>query len=766
MELPCIVDRIRYRNDNGFAILVCYLDKYSKRYTKELEKELRECIDPAKGNFVVTVSNLDAQANPEGGQFIFVGDIADSKFGKQIKSTFMYQDSPSTADGMKAFLMSLPNIKETRSKAILNKFGVDGIIDILDNNPEKLREISGLTQERINLIKKSWDQKKFMRTLYEWLTKHGIQVGLGDKIFKIWGNDAIKIIEDNPYVLAELHGIGFQTADRIAHKILVDVPLIKRITSCGKYVLSEGTNSSGHLCLPYTEFKSQIKNTVIGCNFSLGKDLSEKEITSCVANVLKTNKEDFAVIKNNETADVFVYLRSIWKREVYVAQQLWKRLENNIDDLGVTVQDIDKAELSLAKFYGKRIQLDEFQKKAIGDVFQNRVSIITGGGGSGKSTICRCIVEIAQSKKLSIRLMSPTGKAAQVLSDKTGATAETIHKSLKLMPGNDSPGEPVTQNIVIVDEISMCGMDTMNALFQALEQNPNCHIIFVGDKNQLPSVSPGNFLSDLMSTGLCKIITLEKIHRQDEDSYISLLANSISKGQIVEIPSSAKDIVWHDLNTDNFKNQINEFLTQYLENKNINDIQFISPMKKMTCGVFKLNEIIQERMAEENGETIPYQRGFNKFYKKDRVIQISNNYSKDIFNGDMGVIVDFGERIPNAKENDKLQKYIDVKFGDRLVSYYDDDIDELNLAWATTVHKFQGSQSKEIAMILNREAQIMTTKEMVYTAMTRAEKMLTIFGHMSMFKLAPTKSAITIRWTNLSWFLKEAKENKSYFVVL
>lgn len=412
--------------------------------------------------------------------------------------------------------------------------------------------------------------------------------------------------------------------------------------------------------------------------------------------------------------------------------------------------------------------LDECQKKAIVSAFTNKITIIVGPAGSGKSTICKYIYEIAKRKNMSIKMMSPTGKAAQVLSNKTGHGASTIHRGLRMLPGDSSPREDITEDILLVDEIGMCGIDTIYAMFQSMEGNLWGNMVFVGDKNQLPSVSPGNFLFDFMDTGIVNVVELDTIHRQSEDSYISVVSNEIAKGKVTPIPDNSKDITWHDLKYNTFYDDLIEFINGYVDGgSNIDDLQIISPMKKGHYGVFKINELIQEEMAKRNNSCDDFmQRQFNKFYVGDRVIQIENNYEKMIFNGDMGKIIEMGEKIVDPSKSDKKEKFITVSFYGEEVTFYGEEIDQINLAWCITVHKFQGSQSNNIVFIMANEAQIMMYKELVYTAFTRAAEKLDVFGDISMFRLAPTKSSINKRYTNFSQIIKSLKTDKHILKVL
>jgi exodeoxyribonuclease V alpha subunit len=473
----------------------------------------------------------------------------------------------------------------------------------------------------------------------------------------------------------------------------------------------------------------------------------------------------FVAVKDVKENISFIYLKMIWEREKFVAETLHSRSmipsKYQCSDI-----DLEEAEKNISFFLGREIKLDETQKQAIRSVFENRISVITGGGGTGKSTICRCIYFLARKKNLTVNMMSPTGKAAKVLSERTGGTATTIHRGLGIGPDDVLPSQSIEQEILLVDEISMAGIDTMYALMVAIESNPRANIVFVGDKNQLPSVSPGNFLSDIIKSDCANVVTLDRIHRQDEDSYISLIANDIAKGIVTMIPDNAKDITWTDLNNNTIEKEIVEFVDDYIKDGDIEDLQILSPMKNGSCGVNKLNEIVQQKMATVNGQTGKVlEREFKKFHIGDRVIQTKNNYEKEVFNGDMGFITDLGERIQDPKKSDRKEKFITIDFGDREVFYYGKDIDEVMVAWVITVHKFQGSQSKDVIMMLSSEASIMMNKELVYTGFTRAEKHLYIYGSEQMYRLAPSKSAVKRRFTNLNNLIKQLKTGEKILKV-
>jgi len=414
------------------------------------------------------------------------------------------------------------------------------------------------------------------------------------------------------------------------------------------------------------------------------------------------------------------------------------------------------------------IVLDECQKNAIRSVFNNNITVITGPAGSGKSLICKFICDIAQNCNMSVRLLSPTGKAARVLSDKTGLSAETIHRSLKMKPEDDYPREEIKNDIIIIDEFSMVGIDTIFAVMYALRENPWAHLVIVGDQNQLPSVSPGCFLKDIIESNCANVIRLDKIHRQDENSFIPLLANEVAAGKVIEIPEKANDIKWHSLNAaETFDITLRKIVKNFAKENNLDDLQTVTFMYKGVYGINKSNEIIQEVASElNNTKNTAFKRQFDTFYVGDRVVQCHNNYTKSIFNGDMGKVVEAGRKAMNPNISDEQKDFITVNFYGENLTYVGDEIDELKLAWALSVHKFQGSQSPHVLFILPSEASIMASKEILYTAMTRASRHLDIYGHMNVFRLAPTKSAIKLRHTNMNNIIKELRENRKILRVL
>ena len=591
MEIPVIIEHTIFKKDDGFAILAANINAYSSKYTNELEETVKKNTKPNRyNNFTITTVLEDVHEKIEGKQYIFIGEfIKHPKFGEQFKADFHYLEEPNTEEGLREYLMSLPNIKEARSAEIIRKFGLEGTIDILDNDPSKLMEINGITEKRIPPIKEKWDREKRLRELYIWLVEHGISPKLGKKIYNTWGEKSLDMLTTDPYRLIEIRGVGFVMADDIAHKIFDRVPKEKRVEACIEYVLLEELHKNSNLCMPYGAVKRNVLETLKKGNQRTNADGGLQEQVEMISKCIKANLDRFTAVKNvkEENNGAYLYLKDIWEKEKYISEQLFHRSRGKHTEEGRFVcsdDAIEDAEKDIMKFSGREIKLDDCQREAVKSAFANRVTVITGAGGTGKSTICRCICHLAQEHKLTLRLMSPTGKAAQVLSDKTGFGAATIHRSLRLRPGDDFPRENIQEDILIVDEVSMVGVDTMFAIMVAMEENLWGNIIFVGDPNQLPSVSPGNFLSDIIESKCANVVKLAQIHRQDENSYISLIANEIAKGKVVEIPQEANDMKWHNLSNGIFEETIRSTVRGFVSDGNdINDLQILSPMYRGSC---------------------------------------------------------------------------------------------------------------------------------------------------------------------------------------
>ena len=767
MDLPIIVEKVIFKNESGFHILACSLNAYSPKYNPELETLLRQNIKFDKYNtFTVTIDMINPPDNMGGLQYICLGNFVENKkYGKQFKADFMYADEISNEDGLRAYLLTLPNIKEIRSRQIIQKFGYQGTLDVLNGDVYQLTQINGITTARIPPIKEAWDKGQGERELCMWLHKHNIEPAIGKKIYAVWGKKSVEVLTKNPYCLTDVKGFGFKRADQMAHKLNPDFDKYLRTNYCLKYIINEQVYKNSNLCVAFLTLKEEAIKLLKECSLQNNSSyvFEDIEYKNLIKKCIKEEKDTYVAIKNkNENNSVFVYLKKIWDIEQFIAKGIFER--RKAEDTSAYEDDVFDIEKHLSD--DGEIRFDDSQKAAIKSVFYNKISVITGSAGSGKTTICKKVLQIARSKDMTVRLMSPTGKAAQILADKTNYPAKTIHSSLRMTPDDELPKESIGEDMILIDEFSMVGIDTMYAIMYAMNNNLWGHLVFIGDPNQLPSVSPGNFLFDIMSSNCVNVVKLDKIHRQSENSYIPLLANDVALGKVISVPNEAEDICWTNLpSPEKWNTVLCNFINDFISKKNINDLQIISPMYKGDFGVNATNDIIQGLMAEVNGTVSNYLcRKFLKFHVGDRVMQTENDSKNSVFNGDIGVVTEVGKKAMKAN-SDAKSDYVVVEFYGRDLTYTNEEIDQLKLAWCITVHKFQGSQSANIMCIIASEAQYMMTKELLYTAMTRAAKYLNIYGHSSAFRLAPTKSAIRRRYSNLNNMIFELKTNQKVIEV-
>jgi len=759
MELPVLVDKEIARKGT-WVLLGCVLNQYSSRYKKEQESTIKPLLNDW-GNFAVKLANVEMGEELEGTAILVNGDISDnSKYGKSFDGKIYCMDITNTYDSISTILKTLSNIKEQRASDIINKFGLENVLTVLNETPDRLVEINGLTQARVEVIKQEWRQKQFLVDLYKWVIKKGMDTKIAEKAFKRWGKDAKEKIEANPYILAYLPGISFSIADKWAHQLCESIDDNLRVTACINFCLDNALRQESNLYQPFNVLKKKVLEVIQKSDIDMGQKFEKQKYIECLKHVLKTNHNDFEVLKNLKKDKVSsVYLRHVWEKECYIVNQLYKRSQKGSVS-NCSESELYDAERSISKFYGFDIVLDEMQGQAVKNTFNKKISVITGPGGTGKSMICKCIVDLAEKRGMSFLMMSPTGKAAKVLSEKTGRSASTIHRALQITPGSYETNIELTHDIVIIDEASMIGLDTMYPIFQSLQNNDDVHLVLIGDMNQLPSISPGNFLSDIIDSEEVPVTRLNKIHRQGEKSFIPLVANSISNGKYCDIPKDASDMKWEDISRQ-FRDQIQKFIIDFSKRRDLNELQMISPRKEGSNGVREINAIAQDVISSINGTRNKFiERNFNKFFEKDRVIQIRNDYDRDVFNGDMGQVVGVG--VMTKPNSDKKDQYVCVDYYGKETIYWGSEIDDIMPSWCITVHKFQGSQEKEILFVMSQEASRMMSKELVYTAFSRAEEQLMIFGHKKMLAECVNKSVVRDRYTNLKWILREIKGEKIF----
>ncbi len=632
------------------------------------------------------------------------------KFGNQFKVETFLPVLPSSVKGIEKFLSSglIWGVGPVLAKSIIQRFG-ERTMDILTHNPDKLREIEGIGPVKLREIKKSWAEHEDIRELIIFLQEHNISTSLATKIYRHYGDRSFHILRANPYQAChDIWGIGFKTADQMALKLGMDPKSPERIKAYIRYLL-EKDNEQGHV-------------------FSLEKDLKmdclkELEIDreTDFDRSLQSLVEQHLVVAEKLNGDSALYLPFYYDAQQDVVRNIYKLSRFPIlkppFDVEVACADIEKS---------MDIRFSDAQKQAIKESFLKKILVITGGPGTGKTTIVKAIVELFNKWGRKVLLAAPTGRAAKRLSESTGHPAKTIHRTLEFMPkqGSFRRGEdhPLDGDALIVDEFSMVDLPLMYSLLKGVPES--MRLILVGDKDQLPSVGPGCLLRDIIESQKVEVVVLNEIFRQEKDSLIVQNAHRVNQGSSLVFPSKGdKGADFYFISQNDERKAFSTIMKlcgysipQKLGVKALSsDIQVISPMYRGLVGVDNLNTELQKRLNK-------YQEGLKLGSREirihDKVMQIRNNYEKEIFNGDIGMVVDIDRR--------NYRFFVD--YDGKIVKYEREESNEFTLAYAISVHKSQGSEYQAVVMPLMTQHFIMLQRNLFYTALTRAKKLCVIVG--------------------------------------
>ena len=674
--------------------------------------------------------------------------IYHNKFGEQFNFTNIKTLVPSTLKGIENYLSAglIPNIGPKTAKKIVEKFGLESL-DVIQYTPEKLKEIPGIGDKKLRKIVEAYDEQRELRDIMVYLQQFEITVNYGTKIYKKYGKDTIKIISENPYRLSEdIFGIGFKTADKIANKMGIENSSPYRLEAGLKFVIMQCAGE-GHSYVPKEEFFNKSKHL-------LGID--EAYLEEALRNLALKN----TIYIINDEEEIKVYYAPFHIAENNVAKKIVELSRVDFDELEV---DIDKAIHRIEE--KDEIIFGQKQKLAIQESIENGMMIITGGPGTGKTTIINAIIDICENLGMKVLLTAPTGRAAKRMSETTGRESKTIHRLLEYsfmesedMAFNKNEESPLEADVIIVDEASMIDILLMNSMLKAV--NPGTRLILVGDVDQLPSVGAGNVLKDIINSGIIKVVMLDEIFRQAEESMIIVNAHRINKGDKPLLNEKDKDFYFISLRSpqeivSTIIDLIKERLPNFYGVDPIKDIQVLSPMKKGEVGIFSLNRCIQDALNPKAEGIEEKKIGDEIFRVKDKVMQIKNNYSLEwkiicdgdaietgegVFNGDFGYITDI----------DNEEGTVKVLFDDNKCAEYDSkQIDELKLAYATTVHKAQGSEFPVVVMPIYSGPPMLLTRNLLYTAVTRAKQLVVLVGEVRYMDMMIKNNIITRRYSSL-----------------
>ena len=728
-----IVQNIRFRNsENGYTVLTLVCEEFDIT-----------CV-----GYFPFIS--------EGDYLKITGEFTSHPvYGEQIAVKAYETVEPTDAISMERYLASgaIKGIKEATARKIVAKFK-DKTFEIIENEPEKLAQIKGISEKKARDIAAQFEEKKELRSAIIFLQEYNISMTFAVKIYEFYGAALYEKIRTNPYRLAyDINGIGFKLADEIARKMGFAADHEERIKAGILYVLSEST-ARGNIF--------SVKDQLIG---------ESMEILGCDQTTAQVALDNLAVERSIVIKELplglVVYPATMYYMELNSARML--------KDLGVSFREnIDVRKYATDISLKENLELDDAQIEAVVKAYTNGVSVLTGGPGTGKTTTINTIIKLFDDMGYNVVLAAPTGRAAKRMSEATGWEAQTIHRLLEVSGNSSDEGgrvafgrneeNPLEADVVIIDEMSMVDIHIFHALLKAIPVG--VRLVLVGDVNQLPSVGPGNVLKDIIESGAFCVVKLEKIFRQAALSDIVVNAHKINKGESLEMDNKSKDFfMLQRLDTNVIIAVILELLMKKFPGYvgcESNQIQVLTPMKKGELGVERLNEIIQAAVNPEGfGKTQKEAHGV-VFREKDKVMQVKNNYQKPwevkssfgtlidtgmgVFNGDCGVI----------KSINDFAGEVCVLFDDGREAIYEySQLDELELAYAITIHKSQGSEYPAVIMPLLSGPKMLMNRNLLYTGVTRAKKCVAIVGSANMVNLMIGNESESKRYSSLDIRIRE-----------
>jgi exodeoxyribonuclease V alpha subunit len=653
------------------------------------------------------------------------------KHGKQFEVSTYKQTAPKDLLGIRKYLESghIKGVGPTYAKKIVDAFGLD-TLKVIDETPSRLTEIEGIGPKRVELIEKHWKDQKNIRHVMIFLQGHHISPNLAQKIYKLYGDESIEKVKENPYALAKrIFGVGFKTADTIAKNLGFPENSPHRLDAGIEYLLWEVSNE-GHVCLPKEELLSQVKTLL-----EVEKTLIEERLEALAMS------GQLICTDLNETP--FYWIKPLYLAEIGIAKELDRLVSTKC-----SIRDVDtqKALEWIEEKMGLRLASQ--QKLASALSLEKKIHIITGGPGTGKSTITKGILRITEKLTSSILLAAPTGRAAKRLGEITRKKAFTIHSLLEFDYQNGSfkkgKDNPLACDLLIIDEASMIDTQLMYSLLKAIPSH--ARVILIGDVDQLPSVGAGNVLKDLISSEKLAVTQLTQIFRQAAGSKIITNAHRINKGYFPDISNpEGSDFIFLEAETpEDIQRKILYLIQEEIPKKYLfdplDDIQILSPMKKGGVGIENLNHLLQNTL---NPSKEPLFKMGRTFHAQDKVIQLKNNYDKNVFNGDVGKI----EKI-SLSEQELL-----VNFDGNLVSYDFAELDELSLAYAVSIHKYQGSECPCVMIPIHTSHFKLLYRNLLYTGVTRGKKLVILIGTKKALFIAIKNDEVRHRFTGLKHFL-------------
>jgi exodeoxyribonuclease V alpha subunit len=724
------VVRVTYYNaENGYSVL--RLEPEGETPNRDLE------------GLVTVTGNLPELAP---GEFLQLrGDwTRHAKFGIQFQVEQLEQARPVTLEGIRRYLGSglLKGIGPAYAERIVSHFGIE-TIEIIDKNPERLREVADIGPKRSQQILRALEEQKQIRDVMIFLHGHGVSTNLATKIYKQYGERSLHLVETDPYQLArDIYGVGFKTADRIAQTLGLPANHPSRLEAGLVYTLNE-ISTDGHVFAPKAELIQKANELL-----AVKGELIEEAIQGLAKQKQVVIETEVINEKGREQKDIRIYPEALHAAEVDVAERLRALAdtkESSLADMGIYKHGLGLLALDQ--------RLSSIQQESIVQAINNPVSVLTGGPGTGKTTTIKALIAALERDNKKYALASPTGRAAKRLAQASDRPASTIHRLLGFSPKEGSKfneKNPLKVDLVVIDEASMLDLMLTHSLLKALK--PGTHLLLVGDVDQLPSVGAGDILREVITSGVAAVTRLKTIYRQAEESHIISNAHLINQGEL-PLTSKASDdfFLFPAQDAKEAAKWVVDLVTDRIPKRfhldPMKDIQVLGPLYRGPAGVSALNAELQQALNPSS--PLKAERSFfgQLLRAGDRVMQMKNDYEKGVFNGDIGLITEISSE----------QQTLTVDFEGKQIPYDWNEADELTLAYAVTVHKSQGSEFPAIVMPVLTQHYVMLQRNLLYTGVTRAKQLCVLVGNKKAIAIAVKNNKVSQRWSGLAGRLKKAK---------
>ena len=709
---------------------------------------------PGQSDLVTVVGNLP-EVQP--GESLRLEGVwtTHPQYGRQFKAERCQQVLPATVEGIKRYLGSglVKGVGPVTAARIVQRFGID-TLGVLDEEPRRLREALGVGPKRAAAVAKAWEEQKHIREVMLFLQGHGVTTGLAVKIYKTYGDDALQVVQEDPYRLArDIWGIGFKTADKIACDLGLPPDAPSRIQAGVAHALSQLADE-GHVYAPepdllreatrLLEVDVELVSEAIGA-LDTDEVVRRERLIYPTADALQDARSTASQVREEQA----VYLTPFYYGEIGVTHRLQALLESPTTRL-FPFRSIDWDALLAQVTRGSEVQLSTEQREAVRTALTHKVTVLTGGPGTGKTVTVHTIIGALEALRCRYALCAPTGRAAKRLSEATGRPAKTVHRLLEYSPQEGfrrNEENSLEADCLIVDEASMLDLLLTNHLLKAVD--PAAHVLCVGDVDQLPSVGAGDVLRDIIASGRVRVVRLQKIFRQAADSGIVVNAHRINQGRFPILNRFDDFYFFSKEDPQEAAGLLVDIVQSRIPRKfgldPVDEVQVMAPMYRGACGVANLNASLQEALNPAASNRVERRLGGRAFRVGDKVMQVRNNYERDVYNGDIG----------RVRGIDPVEQTLTVTIDSRPVVYDWGEADELVHAFAVSVHKSQGSEYPAVVIPMVTQHYMMLQRNLLYTAVTRAERLVVLVGTRRAIGIAVHNNKVRQRNSGLSVRLRE-----------